>query len=89
MRGSSTPTGSDRLSNQSLARQKPRKEGRRSGALYSGPRIDLRQVDSDRTFGSRADEIRRAVPVFTQLPLNLGLLVLADGTLVQNGSCRR
>ena len=54
-------------------------------ALYGGPRIDLRQVDSDRTIGSRADVIRRAVSVFTQLPLNLGLRVLAHRTLVQHG----
>ena len=58
-------------------------------ALDDGPRLDVRQVDSDSTVGARADEIRRAVSVFTQLPLDLGLRVLAYRTLVQHGSRRR
>jgi hypothetical protein len=57
-------------------------------ALDRGPGIDLRQVDSDRTGRVCADERRRAVPAFTQLPLNLGLRVLAHRAPVLR-RCRR
>ena len=82
MPGNSTPNDSAWLSNPSLASGKARQE---EAALDGGPGLDLCQVDSDGTVGSGADEIRRAVPVSTQLPLNLGLRVLAYWTQVDHG----